>query len=443
MMNRRSIKLAASLTIIGLLCLNVFAGEKPNVLVPYDGPSVEGVDTTTLTGKVVCGYQGWFNCEGDGADLGWTHWARNRNELFAPGNITVDLWPDVSEFDDDELYETGFLHADGSVAKTFSSFNRKTVIRHFEWMRDYGIDGAFIQRFCHSLDNEDRKYHKDVILSNAREGANRTGRTYIVMYDLSGTPEHELVEVVVNDWKELRSKMKITEDPAYLHHDGKPVVAVWGIGFNDNNKPRPTMKVSEELIDALKADGCTVMLGIPTGWLTQTRDAWSAEKEPRLIEVLSKADILSPWTAGRYKNIPDAIRHGQQYWKPDVDWCNANQKTYLPVIHPGFSWHNLKAAELDAVPRLEGKYMWTQAIEAHKAGAEAIYVGMFDEVDEGTAIFKCTNNPPTGNGGKFLTYEGLPSDFYLRLTGKVGELLRGEIGTDFDFEGFKNSMPRE
>ena len=27
------------------------------------------VDTSTLRGKVMCGYQGWFNCEGDGASL--------------------------------------------------------------------------------------------------------------------------------------------------------------------------------------------------------------------------------------------------------------------------------------------------------------------------------------------------------------------------------------
>jgi len=52
---------------------------------------------------------------------------------------------------------------------------------------------------------------------------------------------------------------------------------------------------------------------------------------------------------------------------------------------------------------------------------------MFDEVDEATAIFKCTNDPPVGEGVSFLTYEGLPSDFYLRLTGLGGQLLRDEI----------------
>ena len=66
-------------------------------------------------------------------------------------------------------------------------------------------------------------------------------------------------------------------------------------------------------------------------------------------------------------------------------------------------------------------------VAAKRAGAEMIYVAMFDEVDEGTAIFKCTNQPPVGDGVSFLTYEGLPSDHYLQLTGEAAKLLREEI----------------
>ena len=62
-----------------------------------------------------------------------------------------------------------------------------------------------------------------------------------------------------------------------------------------------------------------------------------------------------------------------------------------------------------------------------RAGAQMIYVAMFDEVDEGKAIFKCTNDVPVDEKSRFVTYEGLPSDFYLRLTGVGARLLRGEI----------------
>ena len=74
-----------------VLAFSLLGAERSEPLQPYTGPSVRGVDTSTLTGKVMTGYQGWFNCEGDGAVLGWTHWARNKSKPFAPGNVTVDL----------------------------------------------------------------------------------------------------------------------------------------------------------------------------------------------------------------------------------------------------------------------------------------------------------------------------------------------------------------
>jgi hypothetical protein len=65
-------------------------------------------------------------------------------------------------------------------------------------------------------------------------------------------------------------------------------------------------------------------------------------------------------------------------------------------------------------------------VAAKQAGAEMLYVAMFDEVDEATAIFKCTNDSPVGPPDRFVTYEGLPADHYLKITGLGARLLRGE-----------------
>jgi hypothetical protein len=192
----------------------VFASAQQDaILKPYDGPSQKGVDPKTLTGKVMCGYQGWFNTPDDGMGLGWVHWGKGRKEPMGPGNVTVDLWPDLSELDADERFATGFKNADGSTAEVFSSANRKTVLRHFEWMREYGIDGAFVQRFANGLKHDDHRHHKNVVLANCREGANRNGRAYAVMYDLSGIPAGG-VAAVWSDWRRLRDEMHITEDAA-------------------------------------------------------------------------------------------------------------------------------------------------------------------------------------------------------------------------------------
>jgi len=407
-----------------LLCLTarcLSAAPAADPLQPYAGPSVRGVDTSTLTGKVMAGYQGWFNCKGDGADLGWTHWARSRSKPPAPGNVTVDLWPDLSELTAGERFATGFKFADGRPAELFSSFNRDTVLRHFRWMREYGIDGVFVQRFANGVKDETMRHHKDVVLANCREGANREGRAYAVMYDLSGLPAGGVARVKA-DWKLLRTQMRIGEDPAYLKHRGKPLVAVWGVGFANEKKPY-TLAECRSLIEFLKADGCSVMLGVPTGWREQKRDAVA---DPSLHEVLKLADVISPWTPGRYKDPKGVALHGETYWQPDLVWCREKSLDYLPVVFPGFSWHNLKpTSPLNQIPRRKGEFLWSQFVAAKRAGAGMIYVAMFDEVDEGTAIFKCSNQPPVG-ASPFVTYEGLPSDHYLWLTGEGARLLRGE-----------------
>ena len=81
----------------------------------------------------MAGYQGWFH--------------KPEKGMMYPDekNVRIDMWPDVSEYP--ETYPTGLKHADGSTARFFCSSDESTVDLHFRWMKEYGIDGVFMQRF--------------------------------------------------------------------------------------------------------------------------------------------------------------------------------------------------------------------------------------------------------------------------------------------------------
>src|SRR5579871_6056496 len=59
------------------------------------------IDASTLRHRVLCGYQGWFRCPGDPAGVGWRHWSRDARRI-GPGTLTFEMWPDLTEYGDDE-----------------------------------------------------------------------------------------------------------------------------------------------------------------------------------------------------------------------------------------------------------------------------------------------------------------------------------------------------
>jgi hypothetical protein len=393
----------------------------------FAGPTTRNADPSTLDGKIMCGYQGWFNTPADGAGRGFAHWARQADRPLADGNVNVDLWPDLREFDAAELYPTELKFADGREAAVFSSANRTTVMRHFRWMRDYGIDGVFIQRFASEIRNPRNLHNVNALLEHCRAAANANGRTFAVMYDLSGLRANE-TQMVIDDWHALQADAHVTADAAYQHHRGKPLVAIWGIGFNDS---RPySLDDCAKLIDAIRQSGCTVMVGVPTYWRTLERDT---VHDAKLHEVISRADIISPWTVGRYGSPDEAARYAERTMHADIDWCAAHQLDYLPVVFPGFSWHNMHdgRTKTDQIPRLGGRFLWSQLVNARQAGARFVYVAMFDELDEGTAIMKLAQEVPAGDVSKFVPLNGVPGDRYLQLVGEGGRLIRGERDASF------------
>lgn len=375
-------------------------------------PPSQVVDATTLHRKVLCGYQGWFRCPGDGADEGWRHWSRNARRI-APDTLTVEMWPDLSDYSAEEKFPApGFTHADGSPAHLLSSHHPKTVARHFEWMRQYGIDGAFVQRFLVSLKNRSN----DEVLGHVRNAATASGRAYAVCYDLTGMREDRLYERLTDDWKRLVDELKVTCDERYLRHDGKPVVFVWGF-YSD----RFSAETAHRLIDLFQSDDryrATLIGGCQWRWRSDSDAEWA--------RAFRRFDVLSPWNVGNVVRVGGQKHAVTDYWKDDLAEARRSGMLYLPVVYPGFGWRNLKGSSAAAadIPRLGGQFYWRQFRAVHELGLDMAYVAMFDEVDEATAIFKVTNSPPTQ--ARFQTYEGLPSDWYLRLTGAGAELLRGE-----------------
>jgi hypothetical protein len=372
----------------------------------------------SLVGKIMCGYQGWFACPGDGSGRNWVHWSHT-SSAFDYTTVKVDMWPDTTEYAR-KYQATGFTLGTPPYY-VFSSYDANTTMVHFKWMRDYGIDGVFVQRFGSDFGAIN---FLNTVLSHCKTAANAYGRKYAVMYDLTGYTTSQLVNNIKTDWLNLENTLGITTDPlddSYTRHNGKPVIAIYGIfGTGVGNYPDPALCAA--LIQWFKDRGFTVLIGVNNDWRTRTSDT-------NFQLCVSRADIIMPWNVGRYGNTSEVIDKADTLWTEDLNWCNANGKDYLICVFPGFSWHNMNPGDpFNAIPRMGGQFLWDQYYNAKRIGATMLYQAMFDEVDEGTAIFKISNNPPPPyNDKQFLTLQGLPSDEYLWLVGQGSRALRGEI----------------
>jgi hypothetical protein len=381
-------------------------------------------------GLVMAGYQGWFRAEGDGANVGFNHYFKDED------HCGIDMWPEMSEYK--KTYATAFKNGDGTTARLFSSYDKSTVDLHFKWMKDYGVDGVFMQRFFSTAKESRSSSTALTVLKNAMEAASVNDRAIAVMYDLSGLKAtDEDCSVLIEDWKFLVDSLKVTNQKGtktYLHQNGKPVVAIWGVGFPD--RPYNIRNIGlERLIDFLKNDpvygGCAVMLGVPTFWRELNADC---TPDPYLHELIKKCDILLPWMVQRFTPLlhNDMARY-RDVMLGDMKWCRENRIDYVPCVCPGFSWHNLSRYAFPddikpsgSIPRQGGRFYWQQLSTAIVSGAQMVYVAMFDEINEGTAIFKTTDKPPVSKYAQFIDLDGKPSDHYLWLTGEAAKMLRKE-----------------
>jgi len=375
---------------------------------PYTGPTQDYVDRGTLNHKVMVGYQGWFRTPNDLADKGWVHWCRDG--VMIPASFTVDMWPDLTAFGPNEVFRAGdVMTRSGKPAHLFSSTTQETVRRHFQWMRKYNIDGAFLQRFVHSC-CFGAWGQEEWVLHHVREAANLEGRIWAIEYDVSSlSSEPNPYEVIATDWKWLVDVAQILEDPRYAHEGGKPVVFVWGLPYPDRHIDKTT---ADAIIDFFKSDarygGNYVIGGIPWWW--RTMNDWH--------DHIRRYDGVLAWMP------PD-----RQAYQSDYQMLKAWGIDYFPHVWPGFSWANLQhqTGNQDYTPRVGGGFFWNKIGEARSSGATRLFVGMFDEYDEGTAIMPMSDDPPypPAGWGRFITNEGRPSDWWMVLAGGARGVLLG------------------
>src|SRR5665213_1548143 len=363
-----------------------------------------------VVGKITVGYKGWFACIGDGSPIdAWWHWTQDWSKIPSTTNKGMAPWPDMKDYT--HKYATGFPDLNnGDPATVFSSFDDQTVDVQFSWMKQYGIDAAALQRFN---PNGVEGPIRDAITAKVKTSAEKYGVKFYIMYDVSGWSNMQ--PELKTDWT---NKMKAyTSSPQYAKQNGKPVVCIWGFGFSDNNHAF-TSDQCLDVINWFKQQGCYVIGGVPTHWRDQNSDS-----RPAFIDVYKAFNMLSPWMVGRMSTILDEDNFYINVNTPDVAFCKANGIDYQPCVLPG---------DLQAKQRVHGDFMWKQFYNMTRLKVQGIYISMFDEFNESNQIAKTAetqDDVPAGSGFLSLDEDGTKcsSDYYLRLTGDGGKMLKGQI----------------
>lgn len=389
---------------------------------------------------VLSGYQGWFATPRNPILRRWSHWSRAGEPR--PGSTAFELYPDVREYPVDAMARTGYASlGQGDVSRLFDSDHERVVNLHVRWMQDYGLNGVALQRFVVGIEGE-RGAWRNSVASRLKGASERLGRTFYIMYDISGHDGQDLAERILDDYRHtIDGDLKLPDSNRYARQDDRPVVAIWGFGFNKRNgTPADAERVIQELRER---HGCYVVGGVPYEWRRdETPDA------KRWLQVYKRFDMVLPWAVGRYRDPAQVAEHAETIWAADKAFADAEGIDLKRVIFPGFAWSNLKSNQRSAperalsrhvadarfapqneIPRLAGEFFWAQAYHVAKLETTA-FIAMFDEFDEATAIAKAAEGRraiPTDQYFLTLDADGVrvSSDFYLRLAGEATRMIEG------------------
>ncbi len=294
-------------------------------------------------------------------------------------------------------------------------------------MAEYGIDGVALQRFVTDANNPQIYEKMATVIENVGSASEKYGRVFYLCYDISGAKDSGFYNTFTRDFESIREKLASYK--SYLHQGGKPVIQVWGLGVNGNCRVSPAE--GARAVQYLRDLGYYVIGGTPTNWKTETGDAIKG-----FSEVYKLFDMISPWQVGRFSGSKQAGSYMFSTVRGDLKQCEKiGGKDYMPVIFPGFAWSNWNGGKKNQIARENGQFIWAQARAVARIDCTAIYIAMFDEYDEGTALVKgAEDSSMIPSDQYFLTYAAdgdfLASDYYLRLAGRITGLFRA--GTAYD-----------
>ncbi|QYS92859.1 hypothetical protein H0G86_000250 [Trichoderma simmonsii] len=367
------------------------------------------VDTTTLKGKWLYGYQGWFRKPASGVN---NHWSPNGGTP-GPGNVEFEFVPDVSQYPANCLFASTLTAPNGQPVQLYDNTCEGVVDLHFKWMQQYGIDGIIVQRFLSHL--TDASFI--TILNQVEAAAVKYGRGFIVEYDASGG-NSATASVASQILADYNSKIKpYTTSSAYIHHNGKPAVMVFGVGF-------PTVAISvadgANIATQLKNAGAYVGLGVPANFGTDVR------ANTGFASAYKAANLISPWTVGSYSNGGYLKGYHTTTQIPDSQTLQSLGIDHAPLIWPGTSAYHLNGvntpANFDYFPRFNGSFYSMQADAITGLAVKPLFAfnAMFDEINEGTQSLPCLKNNQLPTNEKFVGYDNTFADtaFYLELGGQ-------------------------
>ncbi|KAL8804509.1 MAG: hypothetical protein Q9182_002517 [Xanthomendoza sp. 2 TL-2023] len=348
--------------------------------------------------------------------------------------VQFDMFPAVEQYPRECLFPTNFILPSGARASLFESNCTGVVDTHFRWMQENSIDGILVQRFYGQFN--DQSFLQ--LLQQIRTAAEKYGRAFAVEYDLSGVSSANFGSVVSELLDDYTHHIApLVSSPSYLHHQGRPVIELWGFGIN---KSQLNAADCASIFRAIRSANPNpyVVLGVQWDW------AYDRTNHPDYFNVYTQGDVIQPWSVGAYSDVASYEQKYRDNFVPDKALADRLGLGYAPSILAGSSSRNRDKGttfgnryngtfyeaqlkhQLDMKPFFVFGSMFDEFPESKSSGRvriEGLQTGLVADMryEPGTqviATLTASEVPRAPNPGFFGIDNGMDHNYYLQLAGR-------------------------